>query len=435
MLRNGFKKVFYIFTAISLLLGYTNQAWSQQEQLLDQIVAIVAEDVVLLSELKRETQIIKKRLKDNDIKAPSDAILNKQILENLIVRQLQLQEAKRRGIKIDDTTVNQSLRRMANQNRVNLEQFRQKLVREGVDYIEFREDLRKEITLNRLTQSAVNSRVVITEQEVDDYIANLQGKEDNSEYLISQIEVALPEAADAAIISEAETKANAIHKELLDGANFAELAIGKSDGRFALEGGDLGWRKLNQLPNLFAKALRSLTVGKFSTPIRTSRGFHILMLRETKGIQKHMIKQAEVRHILVSTNTIMNDDKARQKLSDIRQQIVDGADFSELAKEHSEDAVSAAKGGELGWTESRIYVPQFKSVIENLPLKKMSEPFKTQYGWHIVEVTGRRNYDNTVEYQRAQARQNIFKRKASVEEELWVRRLRDQAYVEYRIKN
>lgn len=416
----------------AVLLAVSATASLAEEQYLDGIAAVVNEGVVLESELNDEYNNIVQYIRANKIEMPPVNVLKKQVLDRLIVEHLQLQEAEKYGLEVDDTTLNEALRQIADRNNLSLEEFRKTLLKEGKDYLEYRENVRKEITLNQLTQSVINSRVVVSEAEVDDYLANSQDAND-SEYLISQIQISIPEAATSDVIKNAEEKANAIFEKLRGGADFAQLAIAESDGRNALEGGDLGWNRLNALPARFTKEILEMKVGDYSRPIRSPRGFHILLLRDTKGIQRHVIKQVNARHILIKPNTLLTDEQARKKLAGIRQQILDGADFAKLAEENSDDPGSAAKGGELDWAEPRAYVAQFQHVVETLPLHKISEPFKTQHGWHIVEVLGRRDYDATIEYQRWQARQDIYKRKAAVEEELWVRRLRDEAYVEYRI--
>ncbi len=404
-----------------------------QEVKLDGIAAVVDDGIVLQSELNEKLNDIKAQLRAENIELPPEELLQKQVLERLIIMHLQLQQAEQRGIKIDDISLNKTLRQMATKNGISLEQFRQELIKNGINYLQYREDLRKDIIIKRLTRSVVNRRVVISEQEIEDYLANAENINQNSEYLISHIEVSIPEAANPEKIQNAEKKINNVYAQLKEGADFAALAIAESDGRRALDGGDLGWRKLNQLPSLFAKEIRNLKTGKFSKPIRTPRGFHIILLRDTKGIKQYMVKQVHAQHILMTTNTLLDDEKVRAKLSEIRQQVIENTDFGELAKKHSEDISSATNGGDLGWTEPGAYVDEFRKIIETLPINRISEPFKTRYGWHIVKVLGRRDYDKTVEYRQEQARRNLFKRKAAIEEELWIRRLRDQAYVEYRL--
>lgn len=429
----AFSRLLSGFAAVLALLITGAPLHAQQETLLDRIVAVVNTDVVLESELREEYAVVQRFLRARNIEMPPENILKQQVLDKLIIQKLQFQEAEKRGVNVDDTTLNEVLRQTAAQNKMSLEEFRRQLIADGKDYLEAREDIRKEIILSRLTQGMINSRVIISEAEIDDYIANTQVAGDNSEYLVSHIQISLPEAATADVIQKAEAKANSIHERLRNKANFEQLAIAESDGRDALQGGDLGWQKLSELPTVFATALLGLKPGEFTRPIRTPRGFHILILRDTKGIERRTIQQVNARHILITPTTLLTDDKVRAKLIDLRKQILGGADFAKLAKEHSDDPGSAAKGGELGWAEPGIFVPEFQRTLASLPLNRLSEPFKTQFGWHILEVLGKRDYDVTVEHQRHQARQSIYRRKAVIEEELWIRRLRDEAYIEYKL--
>lgn len=404
-------------------------------QLLDKIVAVVNEDVVLLSELENQVLYFKTQLKHKNIPLPAESILRKQVLERLIIEQLQLQEAESRGIQVDDVMLNTAVKQMATQNQMSLEEFRQRLISEGHDYIQFREDLRKEIIINQIRQRTVSSRILISEQEINDYLSNekISGEED-IQYLVSHIMISIPEAASPEVIEKARKRVENVYKDLQTGQDFARLAIAESEGHDALEGGNLGWRQINQLPSLFAKALGALKKGEFSKPIRSPSGFHILKLEDKKGEKRHIIPQIHARHILIIPNAIVSDDDARKKLTEFRERIQQGESFGELAKLHSEDPGSAVNNGDLGWSTPDIYVPQFRKVVETLPVNKISEPFKSDYGWHIAEVLGRREHDDTEEHRRNLARRHIFERKAAEEEELWIRRLRDEAYIDYRLE-
>jgi peptidyl-prolyl cis-trans isomerase SurA len=403
------------------------------EQLLDQIVVIVNDDVVLLSELNRTLDQVKKSIRSQNIQLPPEKILIKQVLDHMIVEKLQLAHAERSGMVIDDLALNAQVKKMAQKENLSLEQYKNKLEREGVNYVEFREDLRKEIILARFANAVVDNAVVVSDQEIDDYLANMQGQNDNIQYLASHIQVSIPESARPEDIQIAEKEANELYEKLRGGADFAQLAVSHSDARDALKGGDLGWNKLSDLPSVFTKPLSTLKPGEFSRPIRSPRGFHILKLHDTKGVKRHVIKQVHARHILMKPNTLTTDDEVREKLSDLRRQLAKGAKFDKLAAEFSEDPGSKDKGGDLGWAETDAYVPQFAGVLDSLPLNKLSEPFKTEYGWHIAEVLGRRDYDNTGEYQREQAYRIIHARKGAIEEEMWMRRLRSEAYIDYRM--
>ncbi len=405
-----------------------------EEQLLDQIVVIVNEDVVLLSELRQTMDTIKKRIRSQHIQLPPEKELIKQVLDHMILEKLQLAVAERNGLVVDDLTLNNTVKKIAADQKLSVEQMKQKMEKDGINYVEYREDLRKQILLDQLVNGIVNSNVVVSEQEVDDYLANMQGQNDNIEYHASHIQVSFPESARPEDIQAAEKEADELHAKLRAGADFAQLAVSDSDARDALEGGDLGWSKLSELPSAFTKPLSSLKPGEFSRPVRSPRGFHILKLHETKGVKRYVVKQVHVRHILMKPNALAGDQQTRDKISDIRKQIQEGADFSKLATQYSEDPGSKEKGGDLGWNSPQVYVQQFDDVVSSLPVNKISEPFKTENGWHIAQVLGWRDYDNTVEYQREMARRNIFRRKGAIEEEMWLRRLKGEAYIDYRME-
>jgi peptidyl-prolyl cis-trans isomerase SurA len=421
--------------AIAAAPAHAQKARTQDpnEQLLDQIVVIVNEDVILLSELNRTLDQAKKNIRSQNIRLPAEKILIKQVLDHMILEKLQLAHADRSGLVIDDLTLNATLKSIADKEGLSLEQYKSKLERQGINYVEYREDLRKEIILGRFSNAVVNNAVVVSEQEIDDYLANTQGHNDNIQYLASHIQVSIPESARPEDIQTAEKEAEELYKKLQAGEDFAQLAVSNSDARDALKGGDLGWNKLSELPSVYTKPLATLKPGQYSRPIRSPRGFHIVMLHDTKGVKRHVIKQVHARHILMKPNTLTSDEQVRAKMSDLRAQLAKGGDFAKLAAEFSEDPANKDKGGDLGWAQPKEYTPQFAQVISSLPQNKVSEPFKTEFGWHIVEVLGRRDYDNTGEYQREQAYRTIFARKGAIEEEMWLRRLRSEAYVDYRM--
>jgi peptidyl-prolyl cis-trans isomerase SurA len=429
-----------VFCAITAATA-TTPAQAQQsrdrqneEQLLDQIVVIVNEDVILLSELRQTLDTIKKRIRSQNIQPPSENELIEQVLEHMIVEKLQLAHARRSGMVIDDLTLNSTLRNIAAEQKLSLEQLRQRLENEGIDYLEYREDLRNQIILERYTSAVVNGAVVVSEQEIDDFLANMQGRNDSIQYLVSHIQIAIPEAARPEDIQAAEKRAEDLYKKLQAGENFAQLAVANSDARDALQGGDLGWNRLSELPGAFTKPLTTLKPGEYTRPVRSPRGFHILKLHDTKGVKRHVIQQVRSRHILMKPNALTSDNQVRDKIADLRKQIEGGADFAKLAAQYSEDPGSKDKGGDLGWNEPKVFTPQFAKVISSLPKGRLSEPFKSEYGWHIVEVQEWRDYDNTSEYQREQAYRAIFRRKAAIEEEMWMRRLRNEAYIDHRMQ-
>ncbi|MCP4408759.1 MAG: molecular chaperone SurA [Gammaproteobacteria bacterium] len=403
--------------------------------LIDRIVAVVEEDVIMVTELEKRLHVIRDRFRQSKDTAPPVDLLKKQLLEHLIVERLQLQMAERRGIRIDDLTLNEAMRKIASRNDLGLEGFREKLLDKGIDYIGFREQVRRELVIDALRARVVDRKVQVTDQEVADLISSQTGVAGSDlEYQLHHILVTLPEAASAEQINEARTKAEAIRARILDGEDFRQLAMSESDGQKALEGGDLGWRKASQLPTIFVRHVSDMMVGEISELIRSPSGFHIIQLSDRKGEQKRMIKQTRTRHILISTSALIDDDQARQKLSELKRRIENGDDFAELAQANSADTNSALKGGDLGWTSPGILVPEYEKVMNGLEIGRISEPFRSSFGWHILQVMERRSHDSTQEVLRSQARTIIRKRKVEEETELWLRRLRNQSYVEYRLQ-
>jgi len=296
----------------------------------------------------------------------------------------------------------------------------------------FREEVRKQMIVDRLRQRDVLARIAVSEREIDNYIER-QSKEANVEYKISHILISLPSGASSEEVAAAEQKAQDLYERIRNGENFGQLAIGNSDGQQALAGGLIGWRKSGELPTLFAQVVPAMQIGDVSEPVRGGSGFHLIRLDDSRGQTQSFEEQSQIRHILIKTTEIKDSDTAKQQLIKIRQQIVAGADFATIATAVSEDPGSAAKGGDLGWTGPGIFVPEFQAVADSLPIGQLSEPFQSPFGWHILEVMGRRTYDTTDDIQRREAIMAIRNAKLEEETELWVRRIRDEAFVEYRL--
>lgn len=402
---------------------------------IDRIVAVANDDVITYTELEKRMRLVKQQLKQRGAKMPPDDILRKQILEQMILERLQLQVAQQVGIRVDDETINKVINNIAKENHFTLEQFREVLAREGYDFADFRQNIKKDITISQLRQRRVESRVTVTEQEVDNYLmsmANQQGS--NDEFHLAHILIALPEAASPDQIQAAKQKAQTILNQLRLGADFAETAIAVSNGQKALEGGDLGWRKGGQLPTLFSDAVITMQVGQLSDVIRSPSGFHIIKLLDRRSTQqRHTIQQTLARHILVRPNEVVSNAEAKQRITRLYQRIKNGADFGQLARASSDDTASAVKGGSLGWVNPGVMVPEFEQQMNRLQPGQISKPFETQFGWHIVQVMSRRQYDDTKQFERAQARQQIGRRKADDAVENWLREMRSEAYVEYRL--
>jgi peptidyl-prolyl cis-trans isomerase SurA len=407
---------------------------SSSGELLDGIAAIVNDGVVLKSELDVEIQRIVERLRAQGTQLPPPQALREQVLERLVVQRIQLQRAQRANIDVSDETLNQALANIAQRNNTTLADLPQLLAGEGIDYPAYRTDLRNQIAIDQLRQKEVTARIGVTPREVDEFMARQAGKEGlNQEFLLSQILVAVPPSASSEQLRAAEEKINDLAKRIESGEDFAQLAVAFSDGQQALEGGSLGWRKGTELPSMFAEVAPGLAKGQVSPPLRSSSGFHLVKLDDRRGGEPVIEDQVRVRHILIQTNEILDDAAARQRLGEIRSRILGGEDFASVAKVVSEDEQSAIQGGDLGWSGPGTFVPAFEQTVKELPIGEISQPFKTQFGWHILRVEERRTYDATADRQRQRAILAIRNSKLGEETEIWARRLRDEAYVEYRM--
>lgn len=407
---------------------------------LDSIVAIVNDDVISRVELETAMAATRRQIQQSGTPLPPEEVLERQVLERLILGKLQLRAAERNGIVVDDPTLNAAIESLARRNNLTLSQLRETLQRDGFDFAKFREDMRQELMATRLRQRVVDSRIQISEQEVDNLMqspaaSSASPNDGAQQYHIAHILVAMPEGASPEQTETARNQALEILEQLRQGADFARLAVAVSDGRQALEGGDLGWRTKDQLPTLFTEAVPRLQAGQVSDLIRSPSGFHIVKLLEIKGSssQQQLITQTRARHILISPDELISSEAARQQLQRLRQRIQDGEDFGDLARAHSTDTASAVRGGDLGWINPGDVVPAFEREMARLAPGDISEPFESPFGWHIVQVLERRQQEGTGELQRAQVREALFRRRVEEEWELWLRQLRDEAYVEIRL--
>lgn len=418
-----------------LLIGQTANAALEINDPLDRVIAVVNDQVITALELDKEMGLIKQQLRQQNNRLPDDAVLKKQLLERLILRDIQLQMAKRGSIRVDDETLNKTLENIAAQNRLSLAEFRETLAREGLEYEAFRENMRDEIIISRLQQREVNNRIVITQQEIDTFISNQALRNGlNKEYHLGHILIALPEAANAAQIAAARTKAEKIVADLRAGAEFYQTAASVSDGQQALEGGDLGWRGAAALPTLFSDWVIANKENSISDALRSPSGFHIIkLLGQRTSENKHMVTQNHVRHILIRPESQDDGEKARAKIIKIRERILAGEDFAVLAKAESKDPGSAVEGGELGWVSPGEMVPEFDAAMNELKLEEISKPIRTQYGWHLLQVLERRDQDITDKVQRKNAQEVIRARKTDPAMQEWIRRIRDEAFVENRL--
>ena len=425
---------FSFFSFVFLLLSATQLAAKTSVVPLDKIIAIVNDNIITQVELTERVQLISKQIKQQGGRLPSADTLQKQVLERLILEKLQLEMAVKTGIRINDEMVNRVIGNIARENRLSMSQFRGVLKKDGFKFSEFRENIRREVTISRLRKMRVENKVNISEQEIDNFLSQtLKGQSASDEYHLSQIMIAIPEAATPTQIDVAKEKAQKVFDELKKGADFSQKAIAVSNDELALKGGDLGWRKTAQLPTRYISIVPKMRKNDIKGPIRSSNGFHIIKLKNKRNqSKKHMVKQTMARHILIRPTQVLSQDDARSRLKGIRQRIINGDDFASLARASSDDKAAAAEGGSLGWVSPGMMVPAFEEEMNKLKPGEISKPFLTQFGWHIVQVMSRRKHDNTSQFQRSQAIKLIRKRKTEEAVQDWLRRLRAEAYVDYR---
>ena len=429
-----FLSSFFIFL-VAMAINPVASAVITVSDPLDRIIAVVNNDVITEIELETEVSNIKNQLRQQKTKLPSDAILKKQLLERMIMRRIQLQLADRVHLRVNDEMLNRTLDNIAAQNNLSLDGLRETLKKDGIDFTQFRENMRHEIIIDQLQKRQVHNRISVTKQEIERFIKNfdLRGGK-STEYHIGHILVAIPEAASADQISQAKKKSGTIIKTLNEGADFAETAIAMSDGQQALEGGDLGWRRFEALPTLFSDWVNEQKVENVSHAIRSPSGYHIIkLLGKRDNEQQHVVTQTHARHILIRTGEFSGNNEARNRVAKLRERIIAGEDFSDLAKSHSDDPGSATNGGDLGWINPGEMVPQFERAIGILDKNQLSEPVQTRYGWHLIEVLGKRTHDNTDSVMRKKAQEAIRARKIEPAVENWLRRLRSEAFVENRL--
>lgn len=434
--QKTFPRFFLFSLLLPFLFCFTPGAAIGEDGLMDRIVAIVNDDVVLDSELREEESAIRSKLEQagaSDI--PQDELREK-ALERLILYKLQMEEAKKQGISIDDETLLAAMNNIAAQNGLTLEELSEVLQKEGMSMDQYRQQLREEITLQRLRNREVISRIQVTKAEVDNYLAHAEENPGGRDaYRIRHILIPTPDGASSEEIAKARKQAVDILQRLKKGDNFASLASRYSAGRQALEGGDLGWLEAGQVPSLFLSELAEMERGDVRGPYHAASGFHIIKLEDYKGGNRNIIKQTHARHILIRTNELTSDNDAKNRLEQLYQRIKGGEDFAALARAHSDDKGSAIKGGDLDWVSPGNLVPKFEEVMDALPIGGLSEPFRTQFGWHIVQVLERRDFDATDEVKRNKAKLALRKRKADEALQLYLRKLRDQAFVETRLED
>ena len=400
---------------------------------MDRVAAIVNDSVVTTSELDEQVAVITERLQQQRTALPDTDTLRKQVLDRLIVQEVQMQRANRVGIKVGDEQLNAALTEIAQRNNIRLADLPRALAQQGVDYAGFRDNIRKEITLTQLRQRDVIGKINVTPRELEQFIERQKRMpSETTEYNVSHILIAVPQEASQAQVDELAKRAQDIFERATGTEDFSRLAVAYSNSQTALEGGSLGWRKGPELPTFFAEEIVKLKAGGISKPIRTPSGFHLIKLNETRDVSgtSKVVEQNHARHILIRPNELQDDATVRQKLTGIRERILKGEEFAAFASAQSEDTTSAVNGGDLGWNGPGTFVPEFAATLATLNDNEISQPIRTQFGWHIIQLLGRRTFDTTEEQLRNRAFMQLRESKADEETELWLRRLRDEAFVD-----
>lgn len=422
--------------ALILVLIVPLGAAAQRIALVDRIVAVVDKEVVTLSELRERVAETERQLRREGVPLPEPGILERQVLERLVLLKAQLQLARDSGIRVDQVQVDRALERIAENNKLALPEFRQALERDGIAFERFRDEVRDQIILTRLREREVDDKIQVSESEIDLYLEERGNAPDEGvEYHIAHVLVRVPEQASPDRVEASRARAEKVRADALAGGDFAKLAAGYSDGPDALKGGDMGWRERDRLPELFTEAVKSLAPGEVSEVLRSPAGFHVLKLLDRRGAggKGAPVTQTHARHILVRTNEAVSEADARQRLGVLRERIVAGADFAELARLNSQDG-SAALGGDLNWIHPGDTVPEFERAMDALAPGELSEPVKTPFGWHLIQVLERRKADMSVERRRLEARMALRARKSDESYEEWLRQLRDQTFIELRLE-
>lgn len=400
-----------------------------ETQMVDQVVAIVDDDIIMATELRERVTALTENLKARGIEMPPEDTLIRETLDRLILESIQLQKGLRVGVRISDAQLNNALQGIAAQNRMTLDQFRQALEEQGQSYVQMREQVRREMIIQRVQGGNVSQRIQITPKEVDNFLATEEGRSmTQAEYHLVHALLAVSPDADSKDVAAAQAHVEKLLKQIRAGKSFEQVVSGSS-GKYTLSGGDLGWRKASDLPSLFADIAPALQKGQTSDPIRSDSGFHLVYMADKRGGEE-IVAQTEARHILIKPSEIMTDEQARELTASLKARAEAGEDFGDLAREYSEDIGSAQEGGDLGWVSPGQMVPEFDQAMKNTPVGEISDPVRTQFGWHILQVEGRRDQDMTTEATRNKAMEYLHGRKYQEELDAWLQQIRDEAFVD-----
>ena len=424
-----------ILLALFATGAYAQRAASGRIVQLDRIIAIVNDEVITRRDLDQRMQIVISELKRQGTPLPPLPTLEKQVLERMISIQMQLHYAKETGLRIDDGQLEKTISRVAEENKLSLEQLRGTIEKEGLSFANFRDDIRNEMTVARLREREVDNKIQISDSEIDNFLAMQQPQGDKvDEYNLSHILVQVPEQASPERLQERRARAEQALTQIRGSADFRQIAASFSDAPDAVQGGAMGWRELARLPVIFAETVKAMRPGDVSGVLRSANGFHIVRVNDRRGQEAALIvSQTHARHILIKTSELVSENEARDRLVKLKERIDNNTDFAELARLQSEDG-SAARGGDLGWLSPGDTVPDFEKAMDALKLGQVSEPVRSPFGWHLIQVLERRNQDLSQQQPRLRARQALRARKSEEAAQEWIRQLRDKSFVEYRLE-
>lgn len=419
---------------LCLVMGLTFSAVLpvQAREVLDSVVAVVNTEALMQSELEAKMDSVYQNLRQRNISPPPRDQLRQQVLDRLILDTIQIQHAEKSGMRVQEQQLMQALTSVAQKNKMTLNQFRQVLERQGIPFDSVRDQISRELLITQLRQRRVGERVRISDQEVDAFLAQEKSELNSTDYHLQQITIRLPDKATPQQVAEAEQLAQNSYQQLINGEDFAQLAIRTSQDDVALQGGDMGWRRGSELPLYMADPAQSLDINQVSLPLRSPAGFHIIKLLEKRGGPSKLITETLSRHILISPTALRTEAEARQLIRSLRERVKNGEDFAELARNYSDDKGSASDGGSLGWAGPGKFVPAFEAALNTTPIDGLSDVVRSQFGWHIIKVEGRRSQDIGEKVLQDQARQQLFKRKFDSELDNWLREMKASAYIEVR---
>jgi len=420
------KRVLFFLMVMTVILT------TAEAKPLDRAIAVVNDNVITSSELDAQVELLRQQILAKKMQLPSEKVLRKQVLQHLVDVDLQLQLAKKNDLTIDNTDLNEAISKIAETNHLSLTQLREEIIKQGLSFEDYRENIRKEMLIGRIQQKAVGQEIVISNEQIEDYLKTYEQdkKQQQQTYHLQNIVIPLPEEPTSGQIKKAQEKANMLLTKIKQGDDFNKLAIAESSGEYALEGGDLGDRHLAELPEIFASPVTKMKVGEVYGPLRAGNGFQLIKLVSIGGVpENHLIEKTHVRHILLKQDASMTSEEAKKQINNLYQQIKAGKDFALMAKQYSLDAASAIKGGDLGWVSAEELVPAFATAMKSLPLNTVSKPVQSPFGWHIIEVLERKTIDDSDSFQRQQVRQFIHQRKFNEAVQNWQQHLRADAYV------